>query len=74
MKTVHRILRIAFWCVLGGFIGTTIYTCYDYFTRPGLYALTSAPWYTSIVLHGVFTAITASALLAILCVIKRKLK
>jgi len=31
--------------------------CYDYYAHPGLYELTSAPWYTSILLHGVVTAV-----------------
>ena len=48
--------------------------CWDYHARPGLYALTSAPWYTSIVMYGILTAIAAAVLLAAMCMVKKKLK
>ena len=47
---------------------------WDYHARPGLYALTSAPWYTSIVMHGSLTAIAAAVLLAAMYMVKKKLK
>ena len=49
-KKLYTVLKAVFWCVIGAFLGSTIYTCWDYHARPGLYALTSAPWYTSIVI------------------------
>ena len=68
------ILILALMCVIGAFLGSTIYTCWDYHARPGLYALTSAPWYTSIVMYGVLTAIAAAVLLAAMYMVKKKLK
>ena len=60
--------------MIGAFLGSTIYTCWDYHVRPGLYALTSAPWYTSIVMYGNLTAIAAAVLLAAMYMVKKKLK
>lgn len=73
-KKLYTVLKTVFWCVIGAFIGSTLYTCYDYHARPGLYALTSAPWYTSIVMHGILTAIVCAILLAAMVVIKKKSK
>ncbi len=75
MKKVNTILNIIMGSSIGVFVGMSIYQCYDYYVHPGLYELTSAPWYTSILLHGVVTV----ALLVICVVIKvfikyRKLK
>lgn len=63
-KKLYTVLKAVFWCVIGAFLGSTIYTCWDYHARPGLYALTSAPWYISIVMYGILTAIAAAVLLA----------
>ena len=47
-------------CVIGAFTGVflaeSIYTYWDYKTHPELYAVTSAPWYTTILLFGVVSA------------------
>ena len=60
--------------MIGAFIGPTLYTCYDHHVRPGLYALTSTPWYTSIVVHGILTLIVCAVLLAAMVVVKKKSK
>ena len=73
-KKLYTVLKAVFWCVIGAFFGSTIYTCWDYHARPGLYALTSAPWYTSIVMYGILTAIAAAVLLAAMYMVKKKLK
>ncbi len=57
MKKLNTILNIMMGSCIGVFIGMSIYQCYDYYSHPGLYELTSAPWYTSILLHGVVTAV-----------------
>ena len=50
------------------------YTCWDYHAHPGLYALQSAPWYTSIQIHAVFTAVVVGVLLAGMWFLKRRMK
>ena len=55
-------------------MGVTGYTCWDYHAHPGLYALQSAPWYTSIQIHAVFTAVMVGVLLAGMWFLKRRMK
>ena len=37
MKTIHKISGIFLWCVVGVFLGKSVYTYYDYTAHPGLY-------------------------------------
>ena len=74
MKKLYQILRPAILCVVGVFFGTSIYQYIDYRRRPDLYALTSAPWYTSIQIHAVFTAMVVGVLLAGMWFLKRRMK
>ena len=36
MKTIHKISGIFLWCVVGVFLGKSVYTYYDYTAHPGL--------------------------------------
>ena len=65
MKKGNHFFRIAAWAFVGAFIGTTIYRIYDYVSHPGLYALQSTPWYSSILVNAGFTAIVVAILLII---------
>ena len=40
MEKLYRILKIFLWCAIRIFVGQSIYQCYDYYARPGLYAST----------------------------------
>jgi len=73
MKNILSVLRTLLWCFWGVFIGRAIYQVWDYRAHPFLYELSSAPWYTSILVNGAFTLIvTAILLLAIYFVKKAK--
>ena len=74
MKKLYDTLKIALWCVVGVFAGTSIYRCWDYHQRPGLYALTSAPWYTGIQIGAVITLVIAALLLLAMWIVRRKMK
>ena len=74
MNRLYTVLKTAVWCMIGVFLGVTGYTCWDYHALPGLYALQSAPWYTSIQIHAVFTAVVVGVLLAGMCFLKRRMK
>ena len=55
-------------CLIGVFIGVflarSVYTYWDYKTHPEIYAVSSAPWYTAILLFGVISgAIILGALI-----------
>ena len=71
MKQLYRVLKILLWCGIGGVIGTSIYRCWDFHARPSLYALTSAPWYTDILLSGACTAVLVVILLILMYCIRR---
>ena len=74
MKKLYQILRTAILCVVGVFAGTSIHQYIDYRQRPGMYALTSAPWYTSIQIDAIFTAAVVFLLLLAMQIVKRKMK
>ena len=52
LKKVNQITTIVIYSFLGVFAGKTIFTFWHYKTRPELYTMRSAPWYTEILLHG----------------------
>ena len=62
MKRLYNALKIALWCVIGVFIGSSLYQYIDYKARPGLYQWQSAPWYVSIEVRGLFTAVIVAVL------------
>ena len=65
MKKLSHFLTIASGAFIGAFFGTSIYRIYDYQINPNLYALQSVPWYSSILVNGVFTGIVVALLLII---------
>ena len=73
MKKLYRILNTFLWCIIGVFLGDSIYRFYDYKTNPGLYELQSAPWYKAIVVQGIFTAVIVMAILIVMLFLKKKM-
>lgn len=56
MKKLDHILNIIIGAFVGVFLGHGLWRYWDYHKHPDLYAMQSAPWYTSILVYGVFTA------------------
>lgn len=73
MKRVNQILNIIMGGFVGVFIGHSMYKYWDFHTHPGLYAIQSAPWHTSILIDGIFTFIVL-AICIVLKAIFRKIK
>ena len=48
MKKVNNVLNIIIGSFVGVFIGHGLYVLWNFKTRPELYAMQSAPWYTSL--------------------------
>lgn len=69
-KKVNNILTIIMGSSIGVFIGHSIYLFWDYRKYPDLYAMQSAPWYTSIFVYGIFTIIV----LIVAIIIKRMIR
>ena len=74
MKTLNRILNIIIGAVVGVFIGHGIYVFWDFKTHPDLYAMRSAPWYTSILVAGIETAVVLVIAIIIKLIIRQRLK
>ncbi len=74
MKKIYNFLMILLWSFIGVFIGTSLYRFYDFKAHPELYAMISAPWYLSIQLNAILTAIIVLILFVITRVIKKKIK
>lgn len=69
MKKLNTILNIIMGTCVGVFIGHGIYIVWDFKTHPELYAMQSAPWYTGILIYGVFTIIVLLICVAIKIII-----
>lgn len=74
MKKLNHILNIIMGAFFGVLIGHGIYVVWDFKTNPELYAIQSAPWYTSILAHGVFTLVVLLVCIVIKAITKRKQK
>ena len=74
LQKINRLLTILMLSLIGVFLGYSIYTCVDCRTRPGLYALYSAPWYTQLLVYGVCVLVLLVVLLAAKLVIRNLLK
>lgn len=61
LDKLNSILNIMIGSFIGVFLGHGLFVIYDFKTHPDLYAMQSAPWYTSIALYG---AVTAAFLIA----------
>jgi len=73
MRKLYDFLGIAVWSFVGVFLGSSIYTFYDYKTHPGLYAMQSAPWYLSIQVRAVFTLALVAAVLLLRWYLRKKM-
>ena len=74
MKTFYYILRIVLWSSIGVFMGSSVFTWYDYKCHPGLYAMQSAPWYLGIQVNGIYTVITVGIILLLMWMTRKKMK
>lgn len=70
LQKVNRLLTILMFSLIGVFLGYSIYTCADCRTRPGLYAMYSAPWYTQLLVYGVCVLVLLAVLFAAKLVIR----
>ena len=74
MKKLDRILNAVIGAFIGVFIGRGIDVFWDFKTHPDLYAMRSAPWYTSILVTGIETAVVLAIAIIIKLIIRQKLK
>lgn len=53
----NNILNVVMGSFAGVFIGHALYVYWEYRKSPALYAMQSAPWYTSIAVYGAVTIV-----------------
>lgn len=64
-EKLHLILNTLMGSMIGVCLGHGLYVLWDYKTHPGLYAMQSAPWYTSILTYSLFTVVGVGIVLLI---------
>lgn len=74
LKKLNYILNIVIGSFIGVFIGRGAYVFWDYKTHPDLYAMQSAPWYTSILVNGIFIIVFLIVASIIKLAIRKKIK
>lgn len=74
LKKFHYFLNILIGSSVGVFIGDGIYIFWDYRTHSDLYAMQSAPWYTSILVYGIVMVAISIVAIVIKLLIRRKWK
>ena len=74
MKKLNNILNVIIGAFAGVFFGHGICVVWNFKTRPELYAMQSAPWYTSILVYGAFTIVVLLICFVIKAIIKHKQK
>ena len=74
MKKLNRILNIIIGTFVGVLIGHGIYVVWNYITYTEIYAMQSAPWYTSILVYGIFTCVVVAVCSLIKIAIKFRIK
>lgn len=71
MQIIYRLTKILFYSNIGVFIGRALYEVFWYRTHPDIYVMTSAPWYTNILVYGIFAALIAGVLGVVLLILKK---
>ena len=74
LKKLNYFLNIIIGSFIGVFIGHGIYVFWDYKTHPDLYAMQSAPWYTSIFVNGIVTLILLAVVVIAKLIIRKNVK
>lgn len=73
LKKLNYFLNIIIGSFIGVFIGHGIYVFWDYKTHSDLYAMQSAPWYTSIFVNGIVTFILLAVVVIAKLIIRKKI-
>jgi len=74
LKKLNYILNILMGTCVGVFLGHGLYMFWDYRAHPDLYAMQSAPWYTSILVYGAFTVVILAVGAIIKLAVRKKPK
>lgn len=73
-RKINNFLNVLIGVSVGTFVGHSAYIIYDYKAHPGLYAMQSAPWYTSIQMYGIFCAVVVVVAVIVKIIIRKKVR
>lgn len=73
-RKINNFLNVLIGVSVGAFVGHSAYIIYDYKAHPGLYAMQSAPWYTSIQMYGIFCAVVVGVAVIAKIIIRKKVR
>jgi len=71
---INHLLTAVICAFIGAFVCHSLHLIVDYQVRPHLYALQSAPWYTTIIVNGLLTILIAGVIWLVRRSLKRLLK
>lgn len=74
IKKLNQIINIIIGSSVGVFVGYGIYVFWDYRTHSDLYAMQSAPWYTSIFVYGIVMLIFVAVAVIAKLIIRKNIK
>ena len=74
MKKVNRVLHTIMNTVVAFFICRSVFYIWDYIAHPEVYAVQSAPWYTAMLLLGIYTLFVGVVCSVIKALIKWRMK
>ena len=74
MKESHKFLKVFIFVQIGACCGRVLAKYLDYINHPDLYAMQSVPWYTSIILTVILTAVMVSITTMAYFVVGRMIK
>ena len=74
LRKLNKIINSTIVSSVGVFIGHGIYVFCDYMTHPDLYAMQSAPWYTSILIYGIVMLIFLAVAVIAKLIIRKNIK
>lgn len=74
LEKINMFLNIIMCSCIGTLLGHGAYIFWDYKKHPDLYAMQSAPWYTSILFYGVATLVVLIVAGAVKGIIRHRQK
>ncbi len=73
LKKLNNFLNVLIGVNVGVFVGHSAYIFFDYKAHPDLYAMQSAPWYSSIFVYGIFAVVVLVVAAIIKLIIRKKI-
>ena len=74
MKKINRALNTIMNTVVAFFLCRSVFYIWDYLTNPDAYAMQSAPWYTAMLLLGVYTMVIVVVCSVIKVIVKNRMQ